>query len=56
MAGQTEPAELAVLTAVDHARWEADGYLVVRGAVPRAQCAATVDALFGFLGMDSPGC
>ena len=41
-----------VLSAADHAFFEANGYLVVRAAVPAGQCAATVDALFDFLGMD----
>eukprot|EP01052_Picozoa_sp_SAG31_P070001 SAG31_NODE_28837_length_404_cov_1.268852_1_plen_81_part_10 len=40
-----------VLTSEDHAFWERNGYLVIRNAVPREHCQATVSALFEFLGM-----
>ena len=49
MAMAAEP----VLTAEDHAFWEQNGYLVIREAVPREDCEATVAALFDFLGMDA---
>lgn len=38
------------LSAAQRASWERDGYLVLPGAVPRAQCEAACAAIWDFLG------
>ena len=43
---------MAVLTAEDKAFFAENGYVIVREAVPAANCEATVDAIFEFLEMD----
>lgn len=43
-----------MLTASDLAFWDANGYIVVKDAVPQEQCAAAREALWAFLGAD-PG-
>lgn len=39
-----------VLSADDLAFWEENGFVVIRSAIPRADCEATQRAIFGFLG------
>ncbi len=43
---------MAVLTAEDRAFFEENGYVIVRRAVPAADCEAVVRAIFEFLEMD----
>lgn len=43
---------MSVLTQSDRDFFDAQGYVVVREAVPKANCDAVVDAIWDFLGMD----
>jgi hypothetical protein len=43
---------MSILTSQDHAFFEDNGYLVVRDALPKANCAAVVNAIFAFLEMN----
>jgi hypothetical protein len=43
---------MAILSAADRAFFDENGYIKVEGLVPEAKCAAVVDAIFDFLGMD----
>ena len=43
---------MAVLTQSDREFFDAQGYVIVREAVPKANCDAVVDAIWDFLGMD----
>ncbi len=43
---------MAIFSADEIAAFERDGYVVLREAVAPAECAAVVDAIFSFLGMD----
>lgn len=45
---------MAILSGADRAFFNENGYIKVKGVVPEAKCAAVVDAIFDFLGMD-PG-
>ena len=51
-AGSPPDASDAVLTAEELAFWDENGYVVLHNAVPEENCAAAVDAICGFLGMD----
>ncbi|XZF15992.1 phytanoyl-CoA dioxygenase family protein [Chitinophagaceae bacterium MMS25-I14] len=41
-----------VLTAADLAFWEENGYVIIRNAVPEADCVAAIDAICSFIGAD----
>jgi ectoine hydroxylase-related dioxygenase (phytanoyl-CoA dioxygenase family) len=41
-----------VLTSADLAFWEAHGYVIVRNAISKEDCAASRQAIWNFLGMD----
>ncbi len=41
-----------VLSPADMAFWEEHGYVIVRNAIPQADCAASRNAVWDFLGMD----
>lgn len=41
-----------MLTAQEKRFFQEQGYVVARGVIPRADCEAVIDALFGFLEMD----
>lgn len=43
---------MAILSDTDRAFFDANGYIKIKGIVPEAMCAAVVDAIFDFLGMD----
>lgn len=54
-AGQpVESSHEGALSAAQRAFWDRNGYLVLQGAVPRAQCEAACAAIWDFLGA-SPG-
>ena len=44
--------EGTILAPADHERFRAQGYVVIPNAVPAENCAAVVDAVWEFLGMD----
>ena len=43
---------MAILSDADRAFFDENGYIKIEGLVPEAKCAAVVDAIFDFLGMD----
>jgi hypothetical protein len=45
--------DMPILSAEDRAFWEENGYVVIRGAVPRENCLAAEQAVWDFLEMDS---
>ena len=47
-----DPNAVPVLTETDFEFWNANGYVVVRDAVPSANCQAAVDAICAFLEVD----